>query len=66
MLQGERDEYATILQSEALRPVAPHLQLVRLPDSGHTPHRDQPEVVLERIAAFLSSLVAPSSHAVTV
>jgi pimeloyl-ACP methyl ester carboxylesterase len=55
ILQGERDEYATALQAEALRPVAPHLQLLRLPESGHTPHRDQPEIVLERIAAFLSA-----------
>lgn len=66
MLQGDRDEYATVLQAEALRPVAPHLQLVRLPESGHTPHRDQPEIVLEHIAAFLSSLPAPGSPAVTV
>ncbi|MDF2435178.1 MAG: hypothetical protein JWP44_4809 [Mucilaginibacter sp.] len=55
ILQGERDEYATALQAEALRPLAPHLQLLRLPESGHTPHRDQPEIVLERIAAFLSA-----------
>jgi pimeloyl-ACP methyl ester carboxylesterase len=66
MLQGERDEYATILQAEALRPIAPHLQLLRLPESGHTPHREQPEIVLERIAAFLSSLPAPASDSVTI
>lgn len=59
MLQGERDEYATILQAEALRPLAPHMQLLRLPGSGHTPHREQPEIVLERIAAFLSALPGP-------
>jgi pimeloyl-ACP methyl ester carboxylesterase len=56
MLQGEQDEYATILQAEELRPIAPHLQLIRLPESGHTPHRDQPDIVLESIATFLSSL----------
>jgi pimeloyl-ACP methyl ester carboxylesterase len=66
MLQGERDEYATMLQAEALRPIAPHLQLLRLPESGHTPHREQPEIVLERIAAFLSSLPAPASNSVSV
>ena len=62
MLQGERDEYATVLQAEALRPLAPHMQLLRFPGSGHTPHREQPEIVLQRIAAFLSSLPAPGSH----
>jgi len=61
ILQGERDEYATVLQVETLRPLAPHLQLLRLPESGHTPHRDQPEIVLERIAAFLGALPETSS-----
>ena len=56
MIQGERDEYATSLQADALRPLAPEMQLMRLRDSGHTPHREQPEVVLERIAAFLEAI----------
>jgi pimeloyl-ACP methyl ester carboxylesterase len=37
------------------------MQLLRLPGSGHTPHREQPEIVLERIAAFLSALPGPGS-----
>jgi pimeloyl-ACP methyl ester carboxylesterase len=32
------------------------MQLVRLADTGHTPHREQPEIVLERIAGFLHQL----------
>lgn len=56
LLQGERDEYATRLQAEALRPLAPNMQLLLLPESGHTPHREQPEIVLDRVAAFLTSL----------
>jgi pimeloyl-ACP methyl ester carboxylesterase len=57
VLQGAHDEYATILQSDALRPIAPHMRLVRLPDSGHTPHREQPEIVLEEIETFLHRLL---------
>jgi pimeloyl-ACP methyl ester carboxylesterase len=54
VLQGEHDEYATSLQTDALRPLAPQMRLVRLPGCGHTPHREQPEVVLELIGDFLS------------
>ena len=56
MIQGDHDEYATQLQADALLPLAPQMQLVLLPESGHTPHREQPERVLEHIAAFLESL----------
>jgi pimeloyl-ACP methyl ester carboxylesterase len=56
MLQGARDEYATSSQAEALRQLAPHMQLVRLPDSGHTPHREQPDAVLDHIGRFLEAL----------
>jgi pimeloyl-ACP methyl ester carboxylesterase len=61
VLQGERDEYATSLQTDALRPLAPHMRLVRLSDIGHTPHREQPEVVLDEIKAFLDQLPRQSS-----
>lgn len=56
MLQGAHDEYATDQQAEALRRFAPQMQLVQLPDSGHTPHREQPEIVLEHIENFLRTL----------
>jgi pimeloyl-ACP methyl ester carboxylesterase len=58
VLQGEHDEYATSLQTDALRPLAPQMHLARLADIGHTPHREQPELVLELIRDFLSQLPA--------
>jgi pimeloyl-ACP methyl ester carboxylesterase len=58
MLQGANDEYATHRQAEALRQFAPQTQLARLPESGHTPHREQPEIVLDRIESFLRDLPA--------
>jgi pimeloyl-ACP methyl ester carboxylesterase len=61
VVQGAHDEYATSLQTDALRPLAPQMRVVRLPDSGHTPHREQPEVVLGEIKGFLRQLPADSS-----
>ena len=58
MIQGELDEYATSRQADALRPLAPQMNLVRFAGVGHTPHREQPELVLEEIAAFLLGLPA--------
>jgi pimeloyl-ACP methyl ester carboxylesterase len=58
VIGGEHDEYATSLQTDALRPLAPRMQLVRLADTGHTPHRERPEIVLEQIADFLRQLPA--------
>jgi pimeloyl-ACP methyl ester carboxylesterase len=34
------------------------MKLVRLSGVGHTPHREQPELVIEEIAAFLLRLPA--------
>ena len=63
VIEGEHDEYATSLQMEALRPLAPQTQLARLTDTGHTPHREQPEIVLDQIANFLSGFEqVPSQH----
>ncbi len=63
VLQGAHDEYATSLQADALRPLAPQMHLVRLPDSGHTPHREQPEIVLTEIEGFVRPLPAEPSLA---
>jgi pimeloyl-ACP methyl ester carboxylesterase len=61
VLQGEYDEYATSLQTDALRPLAPQMHVVRFPAIGHTPHREQPEVVLEWMENFLLQLPAEPS-----
>lgn len=58
MIQGERDEYGTPLQAQVLRPLAPHMQWMLMPQVGHTPHREQPELVLDRISTFLAALPA--------
>lgn len=54
VVQGEQDEYATARQGEALQPLAQQMEWIRMPDTGHTPHRERPEQMLELIAAFLA------------
>ncbi len=63
VLQGEYDEYATSLQADALRPLAPQMHVVPLSEIGHTPHREQPELTLELIDDFLNRLPAEPSAA---
>ena len=34
------------------------VETLRVPDAGHAPHRDQPELVLERMTAFVQAIRA--------
>ncbi len=54
VVQGERDEYGTLSQVDAImaRVRGPVTSLV-LPDGGHAPHRDQPERVLAAVTRFI-------------
>ena len=53
-IQGIDDEYGTL---EQIRGIARRLpmktRLLELPDCGHSPHRDQPERVIEASLAFI-------------
>ena len=57
---GERDEYCTPAQIERIACAAPHARVEKmlLADCGHSPHRDQPQVVLSAIERFIESLEA--------
>jgi pimeloyl-ACP methyl ester carboxylesterase len=55
-IQGEDDEYGTMAQLEAIkRQVGGPCELLKLPDCGHSPHRDQPEKVLEALTRFIGT-----------
>jgi pimeloyl-ACP methyl ester carboxylesterase len=56
LIQGYEDEYGTTRQVEAITDRVATTQTLLLPQCGHSPHRDQPEAVLARIAAFLADL----------
>lgn len=58
VIQGTADEYGTIAQVEAVcagisGPATPLL----LPQVGHAPHRDQPELVLQAMTRFVRGLL---------
>ena len=53
-IQGHDDEYGTMAQlDEIARRVKGPCELLKLDDCGHSPFRDQPEQVLQKIARFL-------------
>jgi len=56
VVQGEADEYGTLAQVEETARAVPHAQTCVLPDCGHSPHRDQPDALTDRIRAFLADL----------
>ena len=55
-IQGEEDEYGTIAQVKAIQARVPATEIVMLPNCKHSPHRDQPEATLERMAEFVAEV----------
>src|SRR5205085_10241093 len=56
LIQGTGDEYGTWNQIEAIeRQIRGEIVTLRVPDAGHAPHRDQPQIVLDAMAAFVDS-----------
>jgi pimeloyl-ACP methyl ester carboxylesterase len=56
-IQGFDDEYGTMAQLDAIaRQTGGPIELLRLADCRHSPHRDQPGVVLEAMTSFISRL----------
>jgi pimeloyl-ACP methyl ester carboxylesterase len=53
VIQGERDEYGTLAQVEAIKSRVPGTEAHVLQECGHSPHRDQPEKTLEAITTFV-------------
>ena len=55
IVQGANDEYGTWRQVEAIqRHVRGPVETRLLPDCGHAPHRDHPDVVLAAMSAFVA------------
>jgi len=56
-IQGFEDEYGTMAQLDAIaRQTGGPIELLRLADCRHSPHRDQPGVVLEAMSRFIERL----------
>jgi pimeloyl-ACP methyl ester carboxylesterase len=57
-IQGEDDEYGTIEQLHRIGREVRDVELLELKDCRHSPHRDQPEAVLEAITRFVDRITA--------
>jgi pimeloyl-ACP methyl ester carboxylesterase len=56
-IQGFDDEYGTMAQLEAIaKQTGGPIELLRLARCGHSPHRDQPKVVIEAMSRFIDRL----------
>jgi pimeloyl-ACP methyl ester carboxylesterase len=55
-IQGEDDEYGTMEQVDRIARLAADVDLVKLPDCAHFPHRDQPEAVIKAIVRFVGRI----------
>jgi pimeloyl-ACP methyl ester carboxylesterase len=53
-VQGVDDEYGTLEQIRGIARRVRQAQLLELPDCGHSPHKDQPEKVIEAVRTFLT------------
>lgn len=51
-IQGLDDEYGTLEQVRGIARRVPQTQLLEIPQCGHSPHKDRPEVVIEAVRRF--------------
>ncbi|HUN70625.1 MAG TPA: alpha/beta hydrolase [Burkholderiales bacterium] len=57
-IQGEADEYGTMAQLDAIaRQAGGRCELLKLPDCGHSPHKDQPERTLQAVVNFVRGCI---------
>ena len=54
-VQGEDDEYGTLEQIRAIARRVPQTELLVIPACGHSPHRDQPELLIRKAGAFIAA-----------
>ena len=57
-IQGEDDEYGTMEQVMRIAAAAPDVEILKLGDCRHSPHRDQTGAVLEAASRFVDRLTA--------
>jgi pimeloyl-ACP methyl ester carboxylesterase len=52
-IQGENDDYGTMAQLDEIARRVKRSELLKLPDCGHSPFRDQPERTLDAVSSFI-------------
>lgn len=55
-IQGHEDEFGTMEQISRIEHGAPRVEALGLADCRHSPHRDQPQRVLEAVGRWLSTV----------
>lgn len=55
-IQGEDDEYGTMAQIDRIAELAPDVELLKLTDCRHSPHRDQPDAVIAAVVRFVDRI----------
>ncbi|NMG45666.1 alpha/beta fold hydrolase [Aromatoleum toluvorans] len=56
-IQGEDDEYGTMDQIDRIAAQARDVDLVKLADCRHSPHKDQPAAVIEAVGEFVNRIL---------
>ena len=56
-IQGEDDEYGTMNQIDRIAAQARDVDLVKLADCRHSPHKDQPEAVIAAVGEFVNRIL---------
>jgi pimeloyl-ACP methyl ester carboxylesterase len=56
-IQGEDDEYGSMVQIERIAAQAEDVELAKLADCRHSPHKDQPAAVIEAVTGFVARLL---------
>jgi pimeloyl-ACP methyl ester carboxylesterase len=56
-IQGEQDEYATMEQIDRIARQAGDVELLKLANCGHSPHRDQPDAVIAATKVFIDHVL---------
>lgn len=59
-VQGYDDEYGTMAQIDGIARLAPQTRLLKLPQCGHSPHRDQPTTLIQEVVTFMSNHPRPA------
>jgi len=59
-LQGENDEYGSMAQIDLIAQGAPDVELVKLANCRHSPHKDQPAAVITAVADFVARILNAS------
>jgi pimeloyl-ACP methyl ester carboxylesterase len=55
-IQGLDDQYGSARQIACLAELRPHAKTLLLSDCRHSPHRDQPAIVLAALTGFIAGL----------